>query len=370
MITLKAEKGEKVVIDGGNLKPNSDLIAILGNFIRIEGLTIQNSTGNGISIFGRGSRVHNIEIIDNVLEGNFSSGLIISCQSQQDPARDILVESNKIYKNSMMNILNSNKPSWSVALSAGIAKNVVFKKNKVYNNYGEGVGGFLSDGLTIEENEVFDNFSVNIYLDNTTNSIVKRNLVYSTNNTSFYRFNQPANGIQIANETYQNYKNSGMNNVIKNNIILGTSVGFYVANYQEGGGLINSFFIHNTICNSTRSAMVIDADKGHKNSVIANNIFQHKKDNSIAIISGDVSKIEFMNNLWSGIAPPEKAKSSGDKTGDPAFVNPIGFDPKGYKLKSNSKAKHAGSEKMNIDVDFGNQERKGKLDIGAWLVDG
>ena len=247
-----------------------------------------------------------------------------------------------------------------------MAKNVIFKNNRVYEDYGEGLGGYLSDNLTIEGNTVYDNFSVNLYLDNTTNSLVSRNLVYSSGNKEFFRFNQPANGIQIANETYPNFKNPSKNNKIINNIVVGTRVGFYVANYQEGGGLVESSFINNTISKSILSALSIDPDKGHRNSFIANNIFQHDN-NRIAVLGGNTSQIQFSNNFWSQSAPAN-VRGTGDKTGDPLFLNPREIKAENFKLNTGSRAIDSGSSKFKILIDYSGNKRSVRIDIGAWEI--
>ncbi|MEZ6087181.1 MAG: right-handed parallel beta-helix repeat-containing protein [Pirellulaceae bacterium] len=91
---------------------------------------------------------------------------------------------------------------------------------------GESIGLFLSRDCLIEGNRVSDGFSVNIYLDNTTNTTVTRNIVFNTGKRDFNRFNQPPTGIQIANERYGGFANPSSDNVITNNILIANRCAF------------------------------------------------------------------------------------------------------------------------------------------------
>ncbi len=63
-----------------------------------------------------------------------------------------------------------------------------FRKNEVYRSRGESIGDLLSDRTTIEDNVVWDSYAVMIYLDNSRFTTVQRNIVYSTDNTAFWRY--------------------------------------------------------------------------------------------------------------------------------------------------------------------------------------
>ncbi|MCA9023504.1 MAG: right-handed parallel beta-helix repeat-containing protein, partial [Planctomycetaceae bacterium] len=205
-ITLKAYRDEEVIIDGSNLPENATLIAVLSHHIRIQGFTVRNSQNIGISIWGPGTRVHAVEVIGNRVHHCQNSGIYAGFNRLSDPVRDLLIADNIISECSLMNE-GGRFSQWSFGAGAGLSRKVTIRNNTVSQCYGEGIGLYLSNKGTIEGNTVHDNYSVNIYLDNTTNTRVSRNLVYSTGDKRFYRFNQPASGIQIANENYPGFNN-------------------------------------------------------------------------------------------------------------------------------------------------------------------
>lgn len=54
----------------------------------------------------------------------------------------------------------------------------------------------------IGNNYLYDNYCAQVYLDNTTDSLVESNFVYNSGDRRFYRDNLPANGIALANEIH------------------------------------------------------------------------------------------------------------------------------------------------------------------------
>ncbi|WP_298866154.1 right-handed parallel beta-helix repeat-containing protein [uncultured Gimesia sp.] len=364
-ITLRAFKDENVVIDGSNTPPGASLIAVLSHHIRIQGLTIQNSNASGITAWGPGSRVHDIQVIGNSIHNCQLSGFYAGFNQLSNPVRDILVEGNTI-KDCVQSNNKTTHTSWSFGLGAGLSKNVTIRKNIVSRCYGEGIGLYLSDHGVIEDNTVHDNFSVNLYLDNTTNTRVNRNLVYSTHDKKFYRFNHPASGIQIANENYPGRSNPSSHNVITNNILINNYVAFYYGSYQRGGGLRQTLFANNTAYGSTGPLLSINADKGHQDSRIINNIFHQVEGAKITDVQGSTDQIKFRNNLWYGGAPHQAVKGTSDIYTDPLFINGGSNKAKGCKLRKNSPARNAGIKAKEVDQDFGGNQRHNKIDLGAW----
>ncbi len=365
LITLRAFQNEQVIIDGNNTPTDANLIAVVTHHIRIQDLEIQNSQGIGIAVWGPGSRIHDVEVIGNHIHHCHRSGVYAGFNQLSDPVRDLLFEGNTI-QNCVL--INEKRPrtSWNFGLGAGLSRNVTLRNNNVSKCYGEGIGLYLSDYGVIEQNIAHDNYSVNLYLDNTTNTLVNRNLIYTTNDNNFYRFNQPASGIQIANENYGGLSNLSSDNIITNNILIGNYFAFCYGSYQQGGGLRNTVFANNTAYGSTGPLLQINADDGHKNSRIVNNIFKQVNGALITNIQGPTNQIEFRNNLWHGGIPHQAARGTGDIYAAPLVMKGGSHSAEDYQLQSNSPARNAGTKIKDANRDFGGKQRLNSIDLGAW----
>src|SRR4028118_1079686 len=220
--------GEKAILDGSNLpKQNSsdasnpgkgeDGFVISAEYVDIKGFEIRKTTRTGINVWGG----KHIQILNNTVHDIKGSGIYMGYNGLTT-VTDILVDGNQVYNTCLVNNSRSKDDGWPSAISSSGNGNIRVTNNKAYNNYGEGIG-FIGSGALISGNTVYDNFSVEIYLDNATNSTVEKNLIYTTNNSQFYRFNQPASGIQLANESDVNKLD---NNKIINNIAIGGREGF------------------------------------------------------------------------------------------------------------------------------------------------
>ncbi|QDT90061.1 right-handed parallel beta-helix repeat-containing protein [Gimesia algae] len=364
-ISLKAFEEEEVIIDGSNLQKDATLIAVLSHHIRIQGLTVRNSQNIGISIWGPGTRVHAVEVSGNRVHHCQNSGIYAGFNRLHDPVRDLLIEDNVISECSLMNE-GGRYNQWSFGAGAGLSRKVTIRNNTVSHCYGEGIGLYLSNKGTIEGNTVHDNFSVNIYLDNTTNTRVSRNLVYSTEDQRFYRFNHPASGIQIANENYQGFNNPSSHNVITNNILIGNYIAISSGSYQRGGGLKHTLIANNTAWGSIGPLLHIDADTSHYKSRISNNIFKQTGNVPLTDIQGSTARIEFSNNLWHGGVPQQSARSTSDLEADPQLINGGSFNPEAYRLSESSPAHNAGIKLPEVEQDFNGKPRSKNFDIGAW----
>ena len=364
-ITLRACNDEKVIIDGSKTPKEANLIAVLTHHIRIQGLLIQNSQAVGIAVWGPGSRIHHVKVIENTVQNCQQGGIYAGFNNLNDPIRDILFEAN-IIKGCVLVNEKLPRTRWNFGLGAGLSKNVTIRNNSVSHCYGEGIGLYLSDHGVIEGNIVHDNFSVNLYLDNTTHTRVNRNFVYTTYDNNYYRFNHPASGIQIANEHYGGASNLSSHNLITNNILIENHFAFSYGSYQKGGGLRHTLFAHNTAYGSTGPLLHIDSDIGHQDSRIVNNIFQQVDGAKITDVQGPTDQIEFRNNLWYGAVPHQAVKGIGDVYSSPLFINSGSKNAKGYKLRGNSPGRNAGIKTKEADQDFGGNQRSYRIDLGAW----
>lgn len=335
-ITLKSAAGVEAIVDGSRTPAGANLIAVGTHYVRIEGLTIRNSHGNGIAIWGPGSRVHDVSVVGNSIHDCQQSGAYAGNRNLDDPVRDIVFENNTVTRASLKNESRRGNEGWSFALGAGLSRGVILRDNSVSSSYGEGIGLYLSDEGQIEGNTIRDCFSVNLYLDNTTNTHVARNFVHSTHDAEYYRFNMPAMGVSIANENYGGLANRCSHNVIVNNVLVGNRCAVYIANYQAGGGFRNSVFAHNTCVDATNRLLHIDSDPGHADSLIANNIFRQTSPQPLTDVEPPLSGITFRGNVWSGGAKHPQVQSTSDVDATPRFLTPTGKTEADFALAVDS----------------------------------
>ncbi|QDT27750.1 hypothetical protein Enr10x_30800 [Gimesia panareensis] len=364
LITLQAMQGETVIVDGRSTPADSSLINVLAHHVQIRGLTIRNAQKIGISLWGPGNRIHHVTISGNRIEQCQNSGIYAGYNRLDDPVRDLLFEGNTVTDCVLM---NQNEPHqrWSFGVGAGLSKHVTIRNNTVSRCYGEGIGLYLSDKGTIAGNTVSDNFSVNIYLDNTTHTLVSRNLVYSTGKSQFYRFNHPASGIQIANENYGGYTNLSSHNTLVGNILVNNYYAIYSGNYQRGGGLRQTLIAHNTACGSTGPLLHIDADQGHQQSRIVNNIFQQTGRARLTDVAGPVDQIEFAHNLWYGGTPQQAVRGAGDIRANPQLKNAGRFQIQDYDLRPLSPAKNTGTRLNELSSFYPDRSTSSTVNLGA-----
>lgn len=364
-VTLRAAANETAVVDGGGLPADANLIAVLGHHVRVQGLTIRNAPGTGISVWGPGARVHEVEVTGNTVHHCGRGGIFVACNSPEDPVRDVRVESNTVHQVVLRN-RSAPRAQWDFALGTGQSRNVTLRGNTVHHGHGEGIGFYLATQGAAIGNVVYDNFSVNLYLDNATHTRVEGNLIYSTGDAGFHRFGHPAGGIQIANEEYPGRSNPSAHNVIINNLLIGNRCAIQCASYQRGGGLRHTLIAHNTAVGATGTVLDVDADPGHRDSRVCNNVFVQFGRRPLTDVAGPVGGIEFRNNLWSGGVPQGAARGPGDVLSDPLFVTGGKHAPASYLLRAESPARGAGVGLKDVLADFGGNPRQPPPDLGAW----
>jgi chitodextrinase len=229
----------------------------------------------------------------------------------------------------------------------------------VYDNYGEGIAYVLSDGGTIKNNTVYDNYSVEIYLDNAQTTTVDSNLAYTTGNTGYYRSGYPASGIGSANESYST--SNPLNTLtIVNNIVLNSKYGFYYSNEANGGGLQNVTIANNTFYKGAVDMLWI-ASAAHSNSFVENNVF-YQVGNVMTNVAG--SGVTYRNNDWYG-GTAGTAAGSGDVLADPRLANAGGLTAADYKLTLGSPAVASGLTLSNVPADYFGTPRAVAYDLGA-----
>lgn len=160
---------------------------------------------------------------------------------------------NEILNNSIINSVTENgtgpclNNAWGSALKLRIgADDVKIIGNSVKQSCGEGMGITRASNVDIENNIVNDNFSVNIYIDNSFNVIVKNNTT-SCSLSTYYRSGSPARGIMIATENYAGWGSQLHDVLVDHNFIDGClPIIFYD---QVGGTPVNVTITNNVFHN-------------------------------------------------------------------------------------------------------------------------
>src|SRR5205085_3449533 len=238
----------------------------------------------------------------------------------------------------LQNAAHQLRRGWPQAIGVYKSARVDVTENVVARNHGEGVAIIVSNHCTVAGNEVNDNYSVEIYLDNAQSTLVERNFVYSSGDRRYFRAGHPAFGIGAANETYD--VASPLEQItIANNIILRSRSAIFYGNYERGGGLRKSLIANNTCYASTEALVRIDESSRNEGTRVVNNIFYQSRDAPLARAAK--RGVTFSNNNWNR-ADRNRVAGEGDVIGDPLFVNRGGTSAADYRLSAGSRAIGAG----------------------------
>ncbi len=343
-LVIRNYQAESVRIDGTALAADKLGAFILSSTraVDIQGLEIFGAY-TGITAVGA---AEDIQILNNKVHDTQFTG-IAGYSATPGSVKNLRVDGNTVYRT---NLFNRDRPitqpgGWGMGITFVQTEGGTISNNTVYENYGEGIGFTLADGAVAKNNIVYDNFSVEMYMDNATNSTFENNFIFNTGNTGFYRRfaegdpTAAASGIQLANERYRNAPpNPSRNDVIRNNIVIGGTNVLGYANYELGGGLKNVQILNNTFYgdDSTRSLLAIDAD-AHENTNIINNIFYKIDAKPATQLPTDLTGLNFASNLWYGGAAG-LAASPTDINADPQFFQPGGLQAQDYRLRASSPA--------------------------------
>lgn len=283
----------------------------------------------------------------------------------------------------------SGDPVGGSALTFVVAENATSRGNRIYNNYGEGlVAGRFSRNITLEDNVAYDNDHANVYLNNTINPLVQRNLIYCTDDHEFWRKGnaieyRPGTGLVMRDEDFTNMPPPSSGQVIINNIVIGCNTNFDVSTQREGGGLNNGLVANNTFVNSRADAVgavenvLLGTNAVFVNSKFVNNLIVQTLPGRLTRIQGghDFSTFTVANNLYTATPDGWFPGEAGRVIGNPQFVNGLpplpteGNVPNvaDFALAYGSPAFDAGQAAAEVTADFfgGTRAGTGLPDIGA-----
>ncbi len=353
-VTVGPVPGQQPIIDAAYAF--TPAVAIAGSYVNISGLTVKNAS----SICELLSGSH-IESKNMIITGCTSHGTQVT-------GTYITVDSHTIYNSTIENKAKTWSGGWGSALKIREADNVIVKNNKIYKNYGEGMG-VRGTNVSITDNLMYDNYSVNLYIDNTNNVQAERNIIACTSDAGYYRSGAPASGISFGVESFPGWGMVFHDNIVRNNFITGCSKGisYYYGTEEPTGGFIKVSVLNNTVMNSTDSALSINYSPYTTGSIVANNIFQ-QQNGKLAKVPNPQG-ITFKNNYWVDYDPGATVKGVGDVIGiNPLGTSPVYSDKNSFKIMGNSKAVNAAANLVTHDG-FGVLRSLGGVpDIGAHEV--
>jgi parallel beta-helix repeat protein len=374
-ITLSAYPNNKPVIDGGTTLPSSDwseLLSVMGNNNTVSGFEVKNCNITGAHVGGYGIAIegHHNTVSKMNVHHSWETGVLVHGDYN-------IVEDSVIWQNAFRNSTNTGQVTsgWAMgmsvarnpaadALKAGITSYAILRRNTVFNNWGEGLSCFEADHCTIEDNVAYDNWTINLYLSNTTNNLVQRNMVYVSSKPAIpTRRNTAPGAITLADELAN--KPRSANNTVINNLIYNSDLDAFSWTEVANSGLNNVLIANNTIVDgglftgSGGSPAIVNTNSQIKNNIILGT------DSAVPNKSG----ITFANNNWS-VLPPVLASTN--ITGDPKIARtgttaPGTLTPDYFKLLAGSPMIGAGIPVAGVTTDFLKVARKANApDIGAY----
>jgi len=381
---------------------NAGMISLRAPGIIIDGCTIRNIGGCGIN----GTGCDGGTIINCTIDHTYVSGIKISPDKLIE---GFTIEDNVCTRSGMQSFDNSatgGKDPGGGVIKIGRTKNAVVRGNVCGMSYGEGINlGKGNVGVLCEENEVFLVAHKHIYVNRSTDVIVRNNIVWFAPGYPDIEGDKDAPGAIAIGDECGNLAGDKQgvcrNNAsfpktarvqIYNNLVVNLGVMLHVANGlgKAGSGgwaggydttLEDCYIGYNTLVAGplTRQGINIgDNMRGnpHVNSFFENNIVDWTNAPAAAEIAvGDPQGMKVQHNLWS-VAPAAKFKGSNDVNGDPGLANaaaPINWkgldsdiDLSNYFLRAGSKAVGAGvvNAKGGTDDMIGDA-RNNPPDLGA-----
>jgi parallel beta-helix repeat protein len=370
-ITLSAYGDNKPVIDGGSTLPNKDwgsMILVGGNYNTVSGFEAKNSNINGTYNGGWGLAItghHNKASKMNV-HHTWEHGVMVQGDYN-------IVEDSAIWQAARKNSANPGSVIWATGISAarnssasalipGITSYAIFRRNKVFNNWGEGLSCFEADHCTMEDNIVYDNWTVNLYLSDSTNSLVQRNIIYISSAPAIPTRNSLHTGISLADEVATVPRSA--NNTIINNFIYNAVFRAFAWTGVANSGLNNVLIANNTIVDGSLFTAVGGSPAVvNTNSQIRDNIILGK--NSYVPSN---SGITFSNNNWA--MTPSLAAAVTDIAGDPQIARtgtttPGTLTSAYFKLLGSSPVIDTATSLNTVVKDFFQAARGPDPDIGG-----
>jgi parallel beta-helix repeat protein len=294
-ITFRPYRSERPIIDGGGR--GIDAVTIGGDYVDWIGFEIRNSGHIGLVCWG----AHHVRLLDNVVHRSVRAGIYVG-HSEPYRVHDVEVAGNSVYDNVLENRRRTwPYGNWAAAVAVFESRRVTVRQNRVFRNFGEGILAGDSKDCLIAANEVFDNYSVQIYLTYAQRTVVDGNRTYSTGNRSYYRNGRPADGIMLANEKEGKASEATNGNSIVNNVVGRSRWGISYWR-RTPHGMKNTRIANNTISDAAEYLLYIDPDPAHSGNLVENNIFRQRRSSAATMVSVPPGAATVRNNRWTAVS--------------------------------------------------------------------
>ena len=321
--TLKARNGaipirfipyesEHPEFDASGIQGKVDAVTISGTGLSLSGLEVYNSRKNGIVVWG-GSK---IRIKDCIIHDCVESG-VLGTYTQPFIVNDVTIDHCQVYHTALVNFPANPKNLWPPAIFANGAVDFKVYSCTVDDNDGEGIDFDRCMNSSMQANRVFDNYSVNLYLDNGVDCAILGNLSYCTDNRKFFRDGQPASGIQVAIEPHTlNFPTIGLHRIrIADNMVTNCRYGISYGKYGLGGGVQDLTVENNTVIGATQALVHIPDDPSHSGLAFRNNVMVQKNGHQMTDTPG-IRDLHADHNMWFG-GDASALRGKGDVIKDP-----------------------------------------------------
>ncbi len=336
---------DSVIFEGGAFT-----VADTSSFLDISGFTIRGSTNYyAFGHFGEDNRISHVTIT-----GNQDAALLVRSSHRSEFSNLTVTENAKAWGYSATGCNPGVSGGWPSAVSVKESSYITIRNSNVGRNCGEGMNAWdKSDHITFSGNIVHDNWSVEMYMDHTSDTTFEGNLIYDTENTNPGNKNMP-HGISIADESTRGWSTcTTRNNTIRNNIVVNTKTGVSNFNYLSCAGLDNTKIENNTFVNQWEQGIRV-LGSNNAGSFIRNNII-YPRPGASALQITNPSGINLSNNLVS--IDPQLHNINGCTASSCPAAN--------FILTAGSPAINTGTNSTTAPTDYFGKTRTGIFDIGA-----
>ena len=170
-------------------------------------VSVSGTADNPVTVYGNGATVKCLTVksdyvvVDNVTATGCSShGILVT-------GKHVTIQNSIVYGNVTENGTGPcpGTGNWGSGIKGAVgAEYLTVRYNTVYANCGEGIALTRVIGGEVDGNTVYDNFSVNIYIDNSNGVSVHDNRTGCAD-SRYYRNGSPARGITLAAEYYSGW---------------------------------------------------------------------------------------------------------------------------------------------------------------------
>lgn len=148
-------------------------LTVKGDYVTVQNVIATGCSSHGIFVTGK-----HVSVLDSIVYGNVTENGTGPCPGTG---------------------------KWGSGIKGAVgAQDLTVQGNTVYANCGEGIALTRVIGGSVIGNTVYDNFSVNIYVDNSNGVTVHDNRTTCTD-SRYYRNGSPARGITLAAEYYSGW---------------------------------------------------------------------------------------------------------------------------------------------------------------------